>query len=74
MPSRMMMRCVAGQGELPRPCSGQIQQACHLIECKGQLAYHNDKRNHEEIEAVIHRRVTKKFEEGLRGSNTRYLQ
>ena len=54
------------------PCSRQIEQACHLIERKRQLAHHDDKRNREEIEAVVvHCRVTK-IQEGLRGSKTRY--
>jgi hypothetical protein len=44
-----------------------------LIERKGQLAYHDDKRNREEIKAVIHCRVIQKFEEGLRGSKSRYF-
>jgi hypothetical protein len=56
------------------PCSRQIQQACYLIERKGQLAYHDDKCNRDEIEAVIHRPSPQKFEEGLRGKQTRYLQ
>jgi hypothetical protein len=44
-----------------------------LIERKGQLAHHDDKRNREEVDAVIHCRVVQKFEEGLRGSKTRYF-
>jgi hypothetical protein len=34
------------------------KQACHLIERKGQLAYHDDQCNREEIEAVIHCRFS----------------
>jgi hypothetical protein len=63
--------CVPGQDEI-RATGSQIEQARHLIERKRQLAYHDDKRNREEVKAVIHRRVTQKFEEGLRGSKTCY--
>lgn len=58
---------MAGQGGVRATCS-QIEQARYLIERKRQLAHHDDKRNREEVEAVIHRRVTQKCEEGLRGS------
>jgi hypothetical protein len=40
------------------PCASRQIQACHLIERKGQLAHQNDERNREEIDAVIHCRVT----------------
>jgi hypothetical protein len=53
-----------------RPETGRLRQkqACHVIERKDQLAHHEDKRNREKIEAIVHRRVTIS-EEGLRGSN-----
>jgi hypothetical protein len=59
LPARMIMAAWQGKGSPGGPCSRQIVQACHLIERKRQLAYHDDKRNREEIEAVIHYRVTK---------------
>ena len=57
-PARMIMTVWQGTGDPGGPCSRQIQQACHLIERKGQLAYHDGKCNREEIEAVIHCRFT----------------
>jgi hypothetical protein len=57
-PARMI-GCVAGQGSVRVPPCSQIEQARYLIERKRQLAHHDDKRNREEVKAVIHRRVTK---------------
>ena len=57
LPARMIGAVWQARWRPSAPCS-QIEQARYLIERKRQLAHHDDKRNREEVKAVVHRRVT----------------
>jgi predicted AAA+ superfamily ATPase len=53
--------------------SRQEQQVSHLIKREGELAYHDDKRNRKEIDAVIHRRVTRELKKDYAESKACYV-